>query len=72
MIIRFETSRHGDSQMWACQEGHAFIPHEVEDQEGDEVVGDTSYAGTTGQAYRTSLMHQLFDSPYSDAQHREG
>jgi hypothetical protein len=71
MIIRFEADRYEDSQTWAHQEGNAFTVPEIEDQEGDDAVGDTSYAGTQGQACRTRLMHQLFDSPYSNAQRRE-
>jgi len=45
---------------------------EIEDQEGDDAVDDTSFAGTQGQACHVRLMDQLFDSPYSNAQHREG
>jgi len=49
------------------------MPREpVGDPEGNEVVGDRSYAGTQGQTCRARLMNQLFDSPDSDAQHREG
>jgi hypothetical protein len=72
MIIRFEANHSKDSQTWAYQEGIAFIAPEIEEQEGDDVVGDRSYAGTQGQACRARLMDQLFESPYSNAQHREG
>ena len=72
MIIRFEANRNQDSQAWAHQEGIAFMPHQIEDADGNEVVGDRSYAGTPGQAYRMRLMDQLFDSPSSGAQRRQG
>ena len=72
MIIRFEANRNQDSQAWALQEGNALMPHQLEDADGNEVVGDRSYAGTPGQACRARLMDQLFDSPYSGAQRRQG
>jgi len=73
MIIRFEDAHGENSHSWAYQEGVASMPREpVGDPEGNEVVGDRSYAGTQGQTCRARLMDQLFDSPDSDAQHREG
>lgn len=45
---------------------------EFEEADGDEVIGDRSYEGTPGQACRARLMDQLFDSPHSEAQRREG
>jgi hypothetical protein len=72
MIIRFEANHNQDSQAWAQQEGNTFIPHQFEDADGNEVVGDRSYAGTPGQACRAALMNQLFDSPSSGAQRRQG
>jgi len=72
MIIRFEAHHSKDSQRWAYQEGQAFMAPEIEDQEGDDAVGDTSFAGTQGQECHIRLMNQLFDSPYSNAQRREG
>jgi hypothetical protein len=78
MIICFETRRrkqdkdYDQSLEWARTEGEAFVPQEIEDPEGNETVGDRSYEGTPGQATRARLMDQLFDSPRSKAQRREG
>jgi hypothetical protein len=47
------------------------VHHEDEGPDGDEVVGNRSYEGTTGQAYRARLMDQLFDSPHSEAHRHE-
>lgn len=78
MIIRFEAhhrqqnAKFRRSQRWAEREAREFAAQEMEDPDGDEVVGDRSYEGTPGQASRLRMMDQLFDSPHSRAQHREG
>jgi hypothetical protein len=78
MIIRFEAHHRQQnpkfrrSQRWAEREAREFAAQEREDPDGDEVVGDRSYEGTPGQASRLRRMDQLFDSPHSRAQHREG
>jgi hypothetical protein len=72
MIIRFEAQRKRSTLRWAIREGKNTLRHELEDADGDEVVGDRSYEGTPGQACRAMLMDKLFDSPYSDAQRHEG
>lgn len=72
MIIKFEEKRKKSTVRWAIREGRHTLRNEPEGPDGDEVVGDTSYEGTPGQACRARLMDQLFDSPYSDAQHRQG
>jgi len=68
MIICFEKARNIDSMDWATGEGGEFIPPEAEGVD-DNGVGDNSYEGTAGQARRAHLMDQLFNSPYSGAQH---
>jgi hypothetical protein len=78
MIIRFEAhhckenAKFPRSQRWAEREAREFAAQEFEDPDGDEVVGDKSYEGTPGQASRLRMMDQLFDSPYTTAEHREG
>jgi hypothetical protein len=78
MIIRFETQRrkqdgtYASTLKWARKEGQDFIPQDVEGPDGNDVVGDRSYEGTPGQITRAKLMDQLFDSPQSSAQRREG
>ncbi|KAG2066392.1 hypothetical protein BDR04DRAFT_1160269, partial [Suillus decipiens] len=78
MIICFEIERckkdgtYKSSLKWARKEGEEFIVQETEGPDGEEVVGDRTYEGTPGQAAHIRLMDALFDSPHSDAQHREG
>lgn len=78
MIIRFETEHrkqdgtYESSLKWARVEGEDFIPQEFEAPDGDEVIGDRTYEGTPGQATRARLMDELFESPHSRAQRREG
>jgi hypothetical protein len=78
MIIHFESQHRKQdggyvgSLQWAHEEGEAFMPQGFEDPDGDEVVGDRSYEGTPGQAARAKLMDELFDSPHSRAQRRQG
>jgi hypothetical protein len=67
MIIRLEANHNQDSQAWAQKEGNTPMSHQFEDADGNEVVGDRSYAGTPGQACRATLMNQLFDSLSSGA-----
>jgi hypothetical protein len=71
MIIHFEENHNKSTLVWAIREGRNTVHHEDEGPDGDEVVGDRSYEGTTGQAYRARLMDQLFDSPHSEAHRRE-
>jgi hypothetical protein len=78
MIIRFEIEHRKEdgtyesSLKWARTEGEDFIDQEIEGPDGEEVVGDRTYDGTPGQAARAKLMDELFNSPHSDAHHREG
>jgi hypothetical protein len=78
MIIRFEghyrkeNAKFPRSQRWAEREVREFAAQEFEDPDGDEVVGDKSYKGTPGQAFHLRMMDQLFDSPYTTAEDREG
>ncbi|KAG2050512.1 hypothetical protein BDR06DRAFT_960080 [Suillus hirtellus] len=78
MIIRFEIEHrkrdgtYESSLKWAREEGEDCIDQEVEYPDGEEVVGDRTYEGTPGQAARLRLMDSLFDSPHSNAHHREG
>jgi hypothetical protein len=72
MIIRFENNRNANTMDWALDEERGFTAQQAEGEDGDEVVGDNSYEGTTGQARRAHLMDQLFDSPYSTAERRAG
>ncbi|KAG2356791.1 hypothetical protein BDR07DRAFT_1299525, partial [Suillus spraguei] len=77
MIIRFEAHHRKQnpqfscSQRWAEREARKFAAQEIEEPDGDEVVGDRLYEGTPGQAC-LRMMDQLFDSPYSRAEYREG
>jgi len=41
-----------------------FTAQQAKEEEGDEVVGNNSYEGTTGQACKAHLMDQLFDSDW--------
>ena len=55
MIIRFETRRRKQdpafkrSDRWAYEEAQEFATQELEDPDGNEVVGDRSYEGTLGR-----------------------
>ncbi|KAG2158786.1 uncharacterized protein EDB93DRAFT_1076466, partial [Suillus bovinus] len=72
MIIHFEAQHRHSTISWAIKEGRHTLCCEFEEGDSDKVIGDRSYEGTPGQACRARLMDQLLDSPYSDAQHREG
>jgi hypothetical protein len=77
MIIRFEEHRglkeKKGSVDWARQEAtNPTHTGEAEGPDGNEQIGDRLYEGTPGHACRERLMDDLFDSPYSDAQRREG